>query len=188
LHPIDETHLIGIGKDTIASTYDKFAWYQGLKMAIFDVSDVENPKEMHKIIIGDRGTESEAFNDHKAFLFDKEKQLLVIPINLAEIPAETKANKTPEQETQSPTYGEHTFQGAFVFNVSLENGFVEKGRITHVSAEEELKRGYYYSSDSQIRRSLFMDNALYTFSDKILKANNLSDLKEINEIVFPTAK
>jgi uncharacterized secreted protein with C-terminal beta-propeller domain len=185
LHPIDETHLIGIGKDTIASSSDRFAWYQGLKMAIFDVSDVENPKEMYKVVIGDRGTESEAFNDHKAFLHDKEKQLLVIPVSLAEIPEATKQNKTPEQESQSPTYGEHTFQGAFVFNVSLDKGFVEKGRITHVSSEEEQKSGYYYSSDSQIRRSLFMDNVLYTFSNKMLKANNLSNLSAINEVAFP---
>jgi xanthine dehydrogenase molybdopterin-binding subunit B len=72
-----------------------------------------------------------------------------------------------------------------VYNVTLEKGFVERGRITHVSAEEELKRGYYYGSDSVVRRSLFMDDYLYTFSDKMLKSNNLSTLAPISEVLFP---
>ncbi len=92
LHPYDATHLIGIGKD--ARTPNRplsvprgldFAWYQGVKMAIFDVSDVENPKEMFKVTIGDRGTDSPVLTDHRAFLFDKEKGLLVLPITLAQI-------------------------------------------------------------------------------------------------------
>ena len=68
-----------------------FAWYQGMKIAIFDVTDVANPKEMHKVEIGDRGTDSYALNDHKAFLFDREKNLLVLPVLLAELTPEQKA-------------------------------------------------------------------------------------------------
>ncbi|MDI6884716.1 MAG: beta-propeller domain-containing protein, partial [Hadesarchaea archaeon] len=43
LHPYDETHLIGVGKDTV--DMGSFAWYQGIKIALFDVSDPENPRE-----------------------------------------------------------------------------------------------------------------------------------------------
>lgn len=181
LHPIDETHLIGIGKDTVESTYGDFAWYQGVKMAIFDVSDVENPKEMHKIIIGDRGTDSHALHDHKAFLFDKEKELLVLPITLAEIPEE---NKGPLEERRSPTYGEYTFQGAFVFKVSLSEGFVERGRITHVSKEDELKRGYYFGDNYSVKRALYISDVLYTLSGKMLKANSLETLEGLKEFSF----
>jgi inhibitor of cysteine peptidase len=49
---------------------------------LFDVSDVLNPKEVAKIEIGDKGTSSDALYDHKAVLFDKEKNLLVLPVNL----------------------------------------------------------------------------------------------------------
>ena len=45
---------------------------------MFDVTDFENPKELSKIIIGDRGTYSPALHNHKAFLFDRNKELLVI--------------------------------------------------------------------------------------------------------------
>jgi len=182
LHPIDETHIIGIGKDTIESGYGDFAWYQGMKMAIFDVSDVANPKEMHKIVIGDRGTDSYALHGHKAFLYDKEKQLLVLPITLAEIPEEQK--KPLEDNMNSPSYGEPVFQGAFVYKVTLENGFEEKGRITHISEEEELKRGYYYGDEYSVKRSLYMENVLYTLSDKILKANDLTTLEHLKDFVF----
>jgi uncharacterized secreted protein with C-terminal beta-propeller domain len=182
LHPIDETHLIGIGKDTIESAKGDFAWYQGLKMAVFDVSDVENPIEMHKLIVGDRGTESYALHDHKAFLYDREKELLVLPIILAEIP---ESQKKPIEEGQPwPAYGELTFQGAFVYRLTLEDGFEERGRITHVSEEDELKRGYYYGDNYSVKRALYIGNVLYTLSDKMLKANDLGSLEELKEFAF----
>ncbi len=175
LHPYDENHIIGIGKDTEEAEYGDFAWYQGVKIAIFDVTDVENPIEMHKVIIGDRGTQSEALNDHKAFLFDREKELLVIPIQLYEILGE---------KTEGSRYGEFTFQGAHVYNINLDDGFNLKGRITHVTPEEELKVGYYYDYNSQIRRSLYMDETLYTISNNRIKANDLDseNLEEIKNI------
>ncbi|MFA6269533.1 MAG: beta-propeller domain-containing protein [archaeon] len=184
MQPIDETHILGIGKDAneledAEKVHSQGAVYytaiKGIKIAIFDVSDVEHPVELSKYIIGDRGTDSEALTNHKAILFDKEKELLVFPITIV------------DNKTGSPDYYgmEQTFQGAVVMNVSLTNGLSERGKITHVSADEELKRGYYYNSDSIIRRSLFMDNVLYTFSDKMLKADNLSDLTSISEVKFP---
>ena len=182
LHPIDETHLIGLGKDTIESVKGNFAWYQGIKMAIFDVSDVSNPIEMHKIVIGDRGTDSYALHDHKAFLYNKEKELLVLPIMLSEIPEEQK--RAVQDEQFRPSYGEPVFQGAMVFKVTLGSGFNERGRITHVTPEEELKRGYYYGGDYSVRRSLYIGNVLYTLSNKMLKANALDSLVELKEFTF----
>ena len=58
LHPYDENHIIGIGKETVAAEEGDFAWYQGVKISLFDVSDVANPKEIAKYEIGDRGTDS----------------------------------------------------------------------------------------------------------------------------------
>lgn len=182
LHPLDDNHIIGVGKDTIEAQKGDFAWYQGLKMAIFDVSDVSNPIEKHKIIIGDRGTDSYALRDHKAFLFDREKELLVLPIQLALIDDETKQDG--QFGFDFPAYGNQVFQGAFVFNVTAENGFVEKGRITHVSDEEELKRGYYFRENSSVKRSLFIGDILYTVSNRLMKANSLLDLAELREFVF----
>jgi len=181
LHPFDETHIIGVGKETIEAESGDFAWYQGMKIALFDVSDVANPKELHKVVIGDRGTDSYALQDHKAFLFDREKELLVLPVQLAVIPEE---RKTQQRNQDWPEYGDFVFQGAYVYNLSLENGFQLKGRITHVSSDDSFKKsGYYYYNDwESVKRSLFIDNVLYTISDGKILANSLSDLSLIKEV------
>lgn len=161
LHPYDETHVIGIGRD--ATEQGRIT---GMKLSLFDVSDVSNPKEVSKFIIGERGTDSDALTDHKAFLFSKSKNLLVIPIRLS--------NGTDW----------NIWQGAYVFNVDLENGFVVEGRVTH---ENETMRGneYYYDWQYQIRRSLFINNVLYTVSNSMIKMNYLSSLSEINKVELP---
>jgi len=182
LHPYDENHIIGIGKEAVDAETGElisrdFAWYQGMKLALFDVSDVSNPVEMYKITIGDRGTNSDALHDHKAFLFDKDKNLLVIPILLAEI---------KNKETAEPSsYGDYIFQGAYVYKLTLENGFELKGRVTHYDTNESfLKSGYYFYGDESIQRSLYIDNVLYTISQSKIKANSLDNLEMIKEIVL----
>ncbi|MFH1224965.1 MAG: beta-propeller domain-containing protein [Candidatus Diapherotrites archaeon] len=183
LHPMDETHIIGVGKEATESKYGDFAWYQGMKIAVFDVSDVEHPVEMHKVVIGDRGTDSYALNDHRAFLYDAEKELLVLPIQLAEISAEERA-RAEKRAQDWPLYGEPVFQGAFVWRLTLANGFEERGRITHITPEEELKRGYYYGYDYQVKRAMYIGGVLYTLSDRMLKANNLGTLAQLKDFVF----
>ncbi|MBI4146070.1 beta-propeller domain-containing protein [Candidatus Woesearchaeota archaeon] len=176
LHPYDENHLIGIGKDTVEAEQGNFAWYQGIKMAIFDVTDVNHPKELHKTIIGDRGTESPALHNHKAFLFDKEKGLLALPITLAEIKDKSYDNQ----------YGEYTFQGAYVWHVDLEEGFQLRGKITHHDNDETFKKsGYYYRSNEEIQRTLFVEDVLYTLSNKRLQLNSMDDLETLRRIQLP---
>ncbi|MBL7206816.1 MAG: beta-propeller domain-containing protein [Candidatus Aenigmarchaeota archaeon] len=146
LHPYDENRIIGIGKDA-----DEDGRALGLKLALFDVSDVANPKEIAKYVL-EKGSDSEALNNHKAFLFSKDKNLLVIPISIYNY--ETREN----------------FQGAYVFELTL-NGFGLKGKIDHEG-----------DWNSAIRRSLYMDNVLYTISNKMIMANSLADLQEINKL------
>jgi uncharacterized secreted protein with C-terminal beta-propeller domain len=179
LHPFDENHIMGIGKDT--DDQGSFAWYQGLKIAIFNVTDPENPTELAKVIIGDRGTDSPVLYDHKAFLFDLEKELLVIPVSLYEIDEEIKQQNSGKTGS---TYGEFKFQGAYVYKLNLD-GFEYKGRITHRGDDENLNGGerwYWGSSSSDITRSLYIENVLYTISDKMVKMNSLDDLSEIKSI------
>lgn len=186
LHPIDENHIIGLGKEAVEAEEGDFAWYQGIKMAVFDVSDVEHPKEMHKVVIGDRGTDSYALQDHKAFLYDKDKNLLVIPVLLAEIDETKYAGKLP-----SNAYGDFVFQGAYVYDLTLEKGFKLKGRITHVDSDDQSfkKAGYYYNDyGNAIKRSLYINNVLYTISDNKILANALDDLDLIKEIELKLIK
>jgi inhibitor of cysteine peptidase len=181
LHPYDENHIIGIGKDTLEAAEERgdFVWYQGVKMALFDVTDVSNPIEVSKVNIGDRGTDSEVLRDHKAFLFDREKNLLVLPILLAEI-------KGDPEDLPDWSYGDYVYQGAYVYSLTPEDGFELKGRITHYDDEDVFeKSGYYfYGYGYNVRRSLYIGDYLYTLSDYKLKANRLADLEELVSLTF----
>ncbi|HWR62818.1 MAG TPA: beta-propeller domain-containing protein [Candidatus Thermoplasmatota archaeon] len=194
LHPYDETHIIGIGKEVDPSigadlVHTPGAIYYtailGLKIALFDVSDIEHPVEQAKIVIGDRGTDSPALYDHKAFLFDREKQLLVIPVSLYEITQDVKDRYIESQGTED-LWGEYTFQGAYVYRLSLEDGFEYQGRITHQTSEQmqysEDYLWYWGTSSTDITRTMFIGDVLYTISDSMVKMNNLQDLSELSSI------
>lgn len=171
LHPYDENHIIGIGQST-EEIKDRVT-FKGIKLALFDVSDVANPIEIAKYEIGERGTSSEALYDHKAFLFSKSNGLLVLPVMLV--------------EKEDPTrWFEPTWQGAYVFTLTPENGFELKGKVTHSDLVDTTDYPYYYyGGPYSISRSLYMDDTLYTLSQKAIKANSLTDLTEISTVELP---
>lgn len=172
LHPYDENHIIGIGKETVAAEEEYFAWYQGVKISLFDVSNVTDPKQVANYTIGDRGTDSPILTDHKAFLFDQQKNLLVIPVLVAEV------NETQYPDGVPPyVQGTPIWQGAYVFNITLIDGLVLRGNITHQENGISVYDGYYW-----VKRTLYIENVLYTVSDMIVKLNSLEDLTLIKEI------
>ncbi|HBC92567.1 MAG TPA: hypothetical protein DCZ10_06585, partial [Pelotomaculum sp.] len=185
LHPYDENHVIGFGKDTVElsggsafSADESMAFYTGMKMALFDVTDVGNPVEMFRETIGDRGTDSELLQNHKALLFDKDKNLLAFPVRVMVV----EGNHTTPDGTM-PQYGNFAFQGAYVYNLDLTGGFSLKGKITHLSEEDYLKAGnYWYDSDKNVARILYIDDDLYTLSNSYIVANRLDDLQEIKRL------
>ncbi|TET91715.1 MAG: hypothetical protein E3J35_01370 [Methanomassiliicoccales archaeon] len=174
LHPYDENHIIGLGKDT--HDMGDFAWFQGVKLSLFDVTDVEHPKEVSKYIIGDRGTTSPALRDHHAFLFSRSKNLLIIPILLAEIDESKYPDGAPPN-----TPGEYVFQGAYVFSVTLDDGFQLRGRITHLQDGEEID-GYYHRNPSFVQRSLYIEDGIFTLSENFVKINAMDTLAEIKAV------
>lgn len=187
LHPYDENHIIGFGKDTIElsneGTWNRegtTAYYQGMKIALFDVSDVNNPKEKFKEIIGDRGTDSELLNNHKALLFSREKELMAFPVTVMEI--ESGGNV----EDNRPVYGSFSFQGAYVYNVDLEEGFKLRARISHISDEEYKKAGdRWYRGNMNVERIIYIGDDLYTISKGMIKANSMVDMKEKGSLLIP---
>jgi uncharacterized secreted protein with C-terminal beta-propeller domain len=177
LHPYDENHVIGIGKD--AADIGDFAWYLGVKLSLFDVTDVHNPKEISNYIIGDRGTESLALSDPHAFLFSRNKNLLVIPIHLREINEDDYPDEIPLS-----AYGELKWYGAYVFHISTEQGIELRGGITHDEDFDPSVSGYS-DWNLRVKRSFYIENVLYTVSGTMLKANSLDDLSEIKVVAFP---
>ncbi|BCS80047.1 beta-propeller domain-containing protein [Anaerocellum diazotrophicum] len=150
LHPYDQNHIIGFGRDA-QDLDEKYAIPLGLKIAMFNVEDVENPKELFKVIIGGKGTNSELLNNHKALLFDKNKNIFAFPVEVFE-------------------KGKNTFTGAYVYSIDMRKGFVLRGKISHRISEKEVYR---------IDRLLYINNTLYTISYKMIKANRLDNLDEV---------
>lgn len=172
LHPYDENTIIGIGKETKENEWGGIST-QGVKIALFDVTDVTNPTQIGMIEIGEQGSDSEALNDHKAFLFDKEKGILVLPLR-----------EVKEGYSVDWRYGrqQRVWQGAYIFDISRE-GIEVRGTVEHYSGNEESQ--WWYSSPNAIKRSLYMDDVLYTISQKRVQANNLDTLDEISAVKLP---
>ena len=160
LHPYDKNHIIGVGKETASNEWGGVST-KGLKLALFDVSDVEHPKQIDKVEIGDSGTDSAALSDHRAFLFDKNKNLLVIPARVV------KTIDMPEKYSGDQ---QRIWYGAYVFGVTPEKGFNLRGTIEHSTGG-----GYaWYGSPYEVKRSLYIGDTLYTLSQKQILANSLS--------------
>jgi uncharacterized secreted protein with C-terminal beta-propeller domain len=149
LHPYDESHIIGIGKDGSA-----------VKISLFDVSNVTDPKEIDNYQVSGRWSDSPVLSDHKALLFNSSKNLLVMPVITSDY---------------------SIWQGAYVFKVTVQEGIALRGQITHTENTADLGY-YYYPQPYYVKRSLYIDNVLYTISDKKVMMHNLETLDEINQI------
>lgn len=168
LHPADTNgnKLIGIGHDTEDDGAGNVK-IKGLKIALFDFTDLTQPKELDSFIIGDAGSDSIALQDHRAFLYSEEKNLLSLPAVLRE-------------------NDKLTFSGSLVFNI-INDKLTLKGKIDHstggASASADYWNGYSYY-DNTVKRNLYINDNLYTFSNKFLKINNLADLSLVKSLTL----
>lgn len=187
LHPYDENHIIGIGMETkeiinrnsngkVISTTAKVV---GMKMALFDVSNVNSPVQISSVVIGDSRTTSAILTNPKALLFSKEKSLIAIPVNNYSQGFEVTSSNNYETMINNYTkYSKpYNAEGYLVYNINVQDGFKLKGVITH----EKTNATYYYSN-SKLLRGLYIDNNLYTVSETMIKVNELDSLKAVGEL------
>ena len=167
LHPFDEEHVIGVGRDTKEIDNGRIQQL-GIKISLFNVSDVNNPKVAGDIIIGDSSTHSEALYNHKAFFFDKTRGVISIPIS-----GDVKGLENTSSKMFAPDY--NRWSGFYVFDVDKSNGFEVKGTITHSDSDSR----YYGMSNA---RTFYIDDVLYTASQGYLKMNSFDNLDKINSI------
>lgn len=183
LHPYDDTHIMGIGKETKQNQYGGLEPI-GVKIALFDVSDVSKPVTVDTYLIGGEGTDSEILSDPKAFLFDKEKNLLSIPVSTQSYgqPIPLASNQMPDSAIGRPVgimpyppIMPSDWKGFYIFGVDPVKGFSLKGIIEHYNGTS-----YEYGYGS---RSFYIDDSLYTVTPDFMKINDLNDIKhEINSI------
>ncbi len=174
LHPYDQNHIIGVGRDADENKFGNVQ-AQGVKISLFDVSDVSNPKENAQYIVEGEGTYSDALNDHKAVLFSKEKNLLVLPIT------EQKSYRTGID-----------FQGAMVFSID-KNSIALKGKVEHEGAAVNTQKPFNGDEPvdilprvedqrdymARIDRTAYIGETLFTFSQRMLKSTGLNNLEQL---------
>lgn len=174
LHPISDTLLLGIGKDAIADDgstdfgFQRGAWYQGVKLSLFDVADPSQPTEIDSLIYGKRGTDSEILYDHHAISFlpatDTRPARFAIPIQIH--------TAEPDYEGFDPTqpnaYYSFTNRGLYSFEAD-SNGLSQVGYIEASNADGSLRYSPWGAFGD---RSLLVDDAVfYVHSGEIFSSN-----------------
>lgn len=130
LHPYDETHIIGIGYNTESNGYGGVR-NTTLKMSMFDISNLENPKEIFNVSIGNEKSSSEVINEHKALFYNKQKNLIGFPVYFQ----------------QAPDYKD----SFVIYKIDMEKGFEKYGEIS-----EESKRYNYNSRMIYIGETIYV--------------------------------
>lgn len=167
MHMMDHDHLLTIGYD--ADDQGSFAWFTGIQLQVFDVSDMNNPTLAHRHTIGTRGTTSEATTNHLAFNYFAPRDILSIPMAIC------------EESEGGGAYGDvMTFNGLMVFDVTADDGFREHGRVGHALLQDD---GYYSgcynwwtTPNSGVRRSIIMDDYVYSVASDRINIAHLDDL------------
>jgi inhibitor of cysteine peptidase len=168
LYPFGSDYLVGVGKDTVNSSSGNFAFYLGLKLSLFNVTS-SNSTEVANYMIGDRGTDSTVLDDPLAFTFDTATNTMVIPVDL--YTTSGGQSSSPSCTGCPPQFGDFTWQGAYVFNVST-SGFKLLGTVTQNQPGQS-------PSTNEIDRSVIIGDVLYTVSQNEVMASSLSNFSTL---------
>ena len=173
LHPIDDHHLIGFGYDTKAVNDNKEVSEEpritrnGMKISLFDITDFHHPKETDTEIIGGAGTHSSLLEDHKALLHVSSRHLYGFPISVYN----ERGNSSHELDFD--------YQGALLYEITPEKGIVLKSKLT---VEENKDKEFYEQWEDQVQRLLYIDDQLYTISNRQITSYSLDDFKESHSV------
>jgi hypothetical protein len=150
IHPLDDRYLLTVGSDAD----ERGVVTHGLQLQVFDVSDLGNPQRRQALTIGGRWASSEAGYDHKAFNYFASRGLLAIPFW-----EWTRARNRSSLE---------------VFRVSPSDGIAAAGSVEHTDLVQAATGGAGWSPT--VRRSVMMEDFVYSISYGGVKVNALPDL------------
>ncbi len=181
LHPVGRDHVLGVGKDAIEDTQStdrlsRGAWYQGLKLSLFDVSDPTQPSEVNSIILGKRGTESDVLNDHHALAYlppnDLRGARIAIPVSLHE----NTPDFIPAEDLSHPsTYYSLTHTGLYLFdiNVTGDAGIKQKGEI--ILQQEQNGQSRFLTNFGRTDRAVLLNDSVHYIHGSDITSANWSD-------------
>lgn len=115
LFPLTENLLLGVGKDAVSDGTagdGRFAWYQGVKLSLIDVTQPSAPREVVRQIIGRRGTDATVLHDHHGIAIQQVGSVarVALPVNLHDTP--------PARPTGAPSdFFGYTQTGLYRFDI-----------------------------------------------------------------------
>lgn len=176
LQPIGENYLLGIGKDA-APASDGFgdgfgALQQGIKLSLFNVADANNPTEVQSLVIGERGSEAVALQNHRAITVqratDTHPTRIAFGIDVAGL-AEPRPVGDPGIWYPWNFTGLHGFE----VKTGADAGIEKRGVMVVNSASNPVSSPFgYYGND----RSVIVGDSVYYVHGSDVFAANWSDL------------
>jgi len=166
MHPIDDGHLMAIGRDG-----DDVGNIGGVHLQIFDVTDPTTPTRSHHHVLETGGySYSAAEYDHRAFTYHAARGLLAIPLSIYAWDGTTEP-----------------FSGIIVFRVDTSTGFEEVGRVAHdalvrdADCVSEMDDACMWNRGSYVwmQRAMLVEDYLFAISNIALTASHLSDLGDV---------
>lgn len=170
MHRLDAGHLLALGYE--ADDQGSFAYFNGLQLQIFDVTNPTQPTLLHKKVYGTRGTSSSALTDHLGFTFLRDRGLLTLPMSICD-------------GGGNGQYGKLAFSGVVAMRASVADGFVELGRLEEPYSTSAQSNGFRYGgacqdwwtdSNSVVTRTVVLDDFLYAISANRVRVQNLNRL------------
>jgi hypothetical protein len=151
LHPIDETHLLGVGREQAAGGSMQ------VKVQLFDVTDLASPKAGSPVLVGEGWSWSESLWDPKAFTWFADRKLLAIPF------VDFATNDLVSDLR--------------LFHVDTAAGITPAGRLP-MSDVYLTQSGpdWSFSWSPFVRRSVLADDSVYLVSDAGIRSANVTDL------------
>lgn len=165
LHPLDRDHLLAIGREATADGRQ----FGGVQLQVFDVTNFASPVVRHRHTLGtSSAASSEASWDHKAFTYFAGRQLLGLPFSDWSTARRGDFTSTLELLTVSPA-----------------GGIAAAGSIDHSDLVRGTE-GYYDGWSPRIRRSVMMDDFVYSLSHGGLKVHDTRGLERaVATVPFP---
>lgn len=154
LHPFDETHIIGIGYNVKDNGYGGVT-NETVKISMFDVSDLSNPKEMFSKKLGEGYSYSNVTYDHKLLMYDKQRNLIGFPISM-------RNEKGRMQDS------------ILLLNIDLEN------QEFNIHSKYALDSNNYY-----MKKVIYIEDILYILCDKKILAFNINTSDSIGTLDLP---
>ncbi len=187
LHPLPNDLVLGFGKNAVPAGGPgdgDFAWYQGLHLSLFDVSDPARPTLVKRVDLGRRGSESPLRYDHHALAYlppdpaASRAGRITIPVAIAD--AKTPSGISPDPSHFYPW----RFTGLAMFEVFGPGGEAPGLELTDVMishhADTHPNHDYWQDWNPTAGRGLITENNVYFYLHGALYASPWEDASAVS--------